>query len=201
VIVDLLPEEPEPRGLLALLQHCQARNRARRTACGRYVPLSEQDCAGWEHSLAASAEGHLAAALSRKSLGHFQVEAAIQSAHYERGVHGVNNWSSVVLLYQKLIQLAPTLGALVSYAGALAECEGAQSGLTTLDSIDVARVSSYQPYWAVKANLLAKLGDHDAAIAAFARARGLSEDPAVRAFLEEQSDKLTNGILDSRSLT
>jgi RNA polymerase sigma-70 factor (ECF subfamily) len=84
------------------------------------------------------------------------------------------------------MQLTPSLGAAVARAAAHAEAHGAAAGMTLLDLIDARSVSAYQPYWAVRAHLLQKLGQHDEAAAAFDRAIGLTEDAAVRNFLLER---------------
>jgi predicted RNA polymerase sigma factor len=91
------------------------------------------------------------------------------------------------LLYAGLIQLAPTLGALVSHAAAIAEAKGLEQGLTHLDRLSTEAVKNYQPYWALKAYLLRQLGRKSEAQAAYARAIGLTESSAIREFLLHQS--------------
>jgi predicted RNA polymerase sigma factor len=88
VLLDLMPEEPEARGLLALMLYCEARRQARRGEDGGYVPISEQDTRLWSMPLIDEAERILAAAASQKCLGRFQLEAALQSAHVERARSG-----------------------------------------------------------------------------------------------------------------
>ncbi len=182
MLANLLPDEPEARGLLALVLHCEARRPARRTADGRYVPLSDQDPSLWSREMTAEAEVQLHAAARSGRHGRFQLEAAIQSVHAERAVSGSTNWQAIATLYGELVRLAPTLGALVGRAAAVAEVHGPAAGITLLDQIDAAAVAAYQPYWAVLAHLLHRLGDARAP-AAFDRAIGLAEDPAVREFL------------------
>ena len=182
MLANLLPDEPEARGLLALVLHCEARRPARRTADGRYVPLSDQDPALWSSEMTAEAEAQLHAAARGGRHGRFQLEAAIQSVHAERAVSGSTNWPAIATLYGELVQHAPTLGALVGRAAAVAEVHGPAAGITLLDQIDPASVAAYQPYWAARAHLLHRLGDARAT-AAFDCAIGLAEDPAVREFL------------------
>ena len=183
VLLELMPEEAEVRGLLALMLHCEARRAARRGLAGRYVPLSEQDSQQWSLSLIEEAERHLAEASSRRQAGRFQLEAAIQSVHAERTRSGRTEWAAIALFYEQLIRISPTLGARTGYAAAVGEANGPEAGLAVLDGIDPDDVSAYQPYWAVRAHLLQRLGKTSEAADAFDRAIGLAEDPAVRQFL------------------
>jgi predicted RNA polymerase sigma factor len=183
VLLQLLPEEAEVRGLLALMLHCEARRAARRGPDGRYVPLSEQDSRQWSRSLIEEAERHLAEASSHGRAGRFQLEAAIQSVHAERARSGQTEWLAIVLFYKQLIRISPTLGTLTGYAAAVAEAKGPEAGLAVLATIDPGSVSGYQPYWAVRAHLLQQLGKISEAADAFDRAIGLAEDPAIREFL------------------
>ncbi|MBC7883467.1 MAG: RNA polymerase subunit sigma-70 [Anaerolineae bacterium] len=193
VLVQLLPEEPEVRGLLALMMHCEARRGARRAANGDYIPLADQNVALWSKPMIDEAERELAQAATYKSLGCYQLEAAIQSVHAQRLVSGTTNWPAIALLYEYLVALAPTLGALVGRAAALAQSQDPSYGLSALDAISADLVVSYQPYWAVRAHLLAKLGKLRDAEMAYTRAIGLSEDAQVRAFLIRQSQRITDG--------
>jgi predicted RNA polymerase sigma factor len=182
VLLQLMPGE-EVRGLLALMLHCEARRAARRGPDGRYVPLSEQDSQQWSLPLIDEAESHLAEASSRGRAGHFQLEAAIQSVHAERARSGRTEWTAIVLFYEQLIRISPTLGTRTGYAAAIGEANGPEAGLAVLDGIDVDAVSGYQPYWAVRAHLLQRLRRTSEAVDAFDRAIGLAEDPAVKQFL------------------
>jgi len=183
VLLQLMPGEAEVHGLLALMLHCEARRQARRGPDGRYVPLSEQDCQKWSIPLIEEAERHLNEASSRGRAGRFQLEAAIQSVHAERARGGGIQWNAIMIFYEQLVRISPTLGTRTGYAAAVAEAKGAEAGLAALDEIDPEDVSAYQPYWAVRAHLLQRLGKAPEALAAFDRAIGLTEDPAVREFL------------------
>ena len=196
VLREQMPVEPEVRGLLALMLHCEGRRPARRSAEGRFVPLSEQDPHDWRMPMVEEAETELAAcaqmwrsALARRDLskpraGRFQIEAAIQSVHAERAHTGRTNWTAISTFYDQLMQLAPSIGAAVARAAAHAEVYGPQAALTLLDQLEP-RAVSYQPYWAVRAHLL-QLLDRPEAGDAYDRAIGLSADPAVRDFLLER---------------
>src|SRR5580700_2594031 len=183
VLLQLMPREAEVRGLLALMLHCEARRRARRGPEGRYIPLSEQDSRQWSLPLIEEAERHLAEASSRGRTGRFQLEAAIQSVHAERARSGRTEWGAILLFYEQLIRISPTLGTRTGHAAAVAEARGPEAGLGVLDAIDLGSVPGYQPYWAVRAHLLQRLAKTSEAADAFDRAIGLAEDPAVRQFL------------------
>jgi predicted RNA polymerase sigma factor len=183
VLLELIPNEAEVQGLLALMLHCEARRRARRAPDGRYIPLSEQDPALWSLPLIEEAEHHLGEAYKQGHSGRFQLEAAIQSVHAERARSGRIDWAAIALFYKQLIHVSPSVGRTTGYAAAVAELNGPEAGLAILDAIDAAVVSAYQPYWAVRAHLLQRLGRTPAALDAYNRAIGLAEDPAVRQFL------------------
>ncbi|MES2883421.1 MAG: DUF6596 domain-containing protein [Pseudomonadota bacterium] len=183
VLVQLLPTEPEARGLLALMLYCESRRDARRDADGCYVPLSEQDTTRWQRALIVEAEATLNAAAQWRQFGPYQIEAAIQSAHAQRAISGRMDWQAVAQLYAGLVGLTGSLGAEVAHAAALAEATGAGAGLAALDALPTERIESYQPYWALRAHLLRRSGDATGATVATTRAIGLTEDPAVRAWL------------------
>jgi len=189
LVVRLLPDEPEAHGLLALMLHCEARRGARRDAAGGYVPLTRQDVTLWSRSMIGEAEELLATASRARKLGRFQLEAAIQSAHAQRAESGRTDWEAIALLYEGLLGLASTIGARVGHAAALAEARGSAAGLAVLETISSEAVSAYQPYWALSGHLLKSLGRGEQAKQAYARAIGLSEDPAVREFLVDQSPR------------
>jgi predicted RNA polymerase sigma factor len=181
VVRERLPDEPEVRGLLSLMLFCDARRAAGRSQGGRYVPLSEQDPANWSAPEIQEAEAELAEAARLGRVGRFQLEAAIQSVHVDRARTGRTDWAAIVMFYDQLVRMAPTLGARVAQAAAVAEASGPAAGLALLDSLGP--VATYQPYWAVRAHLLRSLDRMSEAAAAYERAIGLTEDPAVRRFL------------------
>jgi len=183
VLLQLMPSEAEVQGLLALMLHSESRRSARRALDGRYVPLSEQDPKQWSLPLIEEAERHLAEGFKRGRSGRFQLEAAIQSVHAERAHTGRTDWAAIALFYEQLVRISPALGTRVGYAAAVAEAEAPETGLAVLDPIAPDAVSHYQPYWAVRAHLLQRLGKKREAAYAYDRAIGLAEDPAVREFL------------------
>ena len=183
LVARLRPDEPEAQGLLALMLHCEARRAARRDAAGAYVPLGFQDLRRWSRPMIEEAEEVLAGAARLKAAGRFQLEAAIQSVHAQRVRTGETDWEAVTLLYEGLLRHAPTIGARVAHAAALGEARDAEAGLAALDAIPPDEVATYQPYWALRGHMLKALGRAAEAGEAYERAIGLSEDPAVRAFL------------------
>src|SRR5438445_146112 len=183
LVARLLPDEPEALGLLALMLHCEARRPARRDSTGRYVPLDQQDVALWSRKMLDEAEEILADASNAEKPGRFQLEASIQSAHARRTATGRTDWEAIALLYEGLLLCAGTIGARVGHAAALAQARGSGSGPEALGRTARDAAVSHQPYWALRAHLLKRLGRADEAAQAFARAIGLSEDSAVREFL------------------
>jgi len=190
ILCALMPGEPEPRGLLALMLFCESRAQARRDAHGSYVPLDAQEPQRWNDGMRVEAEQQLAQAAAGSAVGAYQLEAAIQSAHTQRRLGSFVPPQALVMLYDGLIALRPSIGAQVSRACALAGAQGAAAGLLALDAIDAAQVASYQPYWAARAHLLGAGGRVDEARAAYARAGGLTAQPAVRAYLEAAARRL-----------
>jgi RNA polymerase sigma-70 factor (ECF subfamily) len=191
VVVELLPDEPETLGLLALMLHAEARRKARRNGNGEYVPLAEQDTSTWDFDTIAEAEELLLRASKHGVLGRYQLEAALQSAHVHRIRTGVSNWCEIVKLYDVLFALTGSPVVAVNRVLAVAETDGPQVALAELDKIAVdPRLAEYQPYWAVRAELLAKMKKGIEAREAYQIAIGLERDPAVRRFLQRRQDAL-----------
>ena len=183
VLVQLLPQEPEAQGLLALMLYCESRREARRGPNGTFIPLSEQEPSRWKRALIVEADAALAAAATAGQFGPYQLEAAIQSAHAQRANSGRMDWQALVQLYAGLVALTGSLGAQVAQAAALAQAQDAHAGLAALDALPCERIENYQPYWALRAHLLRAAGAVDLAKAAAQRAAGLTEDAAVREWL------------------
>jgi RNA polymerase sigma-70 factor (ECF subfamily) len=185
VVTELLPNEPEGLGLLALMLHAEARRPARRGARGEYVPLAEQDPALWKAEMIEEAESLLRRASSFGVVGRYQLEAAIQSAHVARRRKRRPNWAEVVQLYDALLVISGSPVAAVNRALAIAELKGAEAALAALDDASRdARLAEYQPYWAARAELLARTGSRTEALHAYNVAIGLERDASVRDFLE-----------------
>lgn len=191
VLVELRPEDAEALGLLALMLFCESRIAARRVE-GRYVPLAEQDTALWNLPMAREAEDTLRTAGGLKQPGRFQLEAAIQSVLVQSRLTGADLRLPALTLHGLLAKKAPTIGNLVGLAAATAEVHGREAGLHELAQLPEAMTRDYQPFWALKAELLQQLAkDPQATETAFRRAIGLTEDGAVRAYLIGKSTQQT----------
>jgi RNA polymerase sigma-70 factor, ECF subfamily len=187
LVAELLPHEPEALGLLALMLYSDARRTARRDDEGEFVPLNEQDPARWDARLIDDAEGLLQRAHGLGAIGRYQLEAALQSAHVARRLERGVDWPAIVSLYDALCGLTLSPVAAINRAVALAETQGPAAGLAALDAIaEDERLAQYQPYWAARADLLARTDQSDAARAAYDQAIGLEADPAVRRFLQRR---------------
>ena len=185
LLVQLMPEEAEALGLLALMLHAHARRAARRDAVGEYVPLGWQDTTLWDHALIDEAEELLKRASRLAAAGRYQLEAAVQSAHAVRRHGGAVPWPAIVQLYEALQAITNSPVAALNRAVALSHVDGAAAALAALPRDE--RLAEYQPYWAARADLLARSGDREAALAAYERAIGLESDAAVRRFLQQRA--------------
>ena len=187
LVAELLPDQPEALGLLALILHAEARRRARRNADGEYVPFAEQDPGLWDSRMIVEAEALLRRASSLGFIGRYQLEGALQSAHVYRCLTGHANWAEVVQLYNALFALAGSPVVAINRALAIAEIQGVSAALDALQEVaaDV-RIAEYQPYWAARAELLSRKGEHNEAYHAYEIAIGLERDPSVRRFLQQR---------------
>lgn len=191
LVADLLPAEAEALGLLALMLHAEARRRARRDAEGNYVPLAEQDRSLWNWPMIEAAEALLLRACGLGTIGRYQLEAAIQSAHVHRLRTGQADWPAVVQLYDALLALSDSPVVAVNRALVLAEVIGPAGALEVLEAIAIdPRLQEYQPFWAARAALLARTGEGAEAHRSYEIAIGLERDPAVRRFLRLRQSAL-----------
>jgi RNA polymerase sigma-70 factor, ECF subfamily len=185
LVVSLLPGEPEAKGMLALMLYANARRAARRDAAGTYVPLDEQDVALWDEREIHTAEALLHEANASGPSGRYQIEAAIQSAHMARRWSGRDTRRAILALYDHLLALTGSPVAALNRAAALAAVEGPAAALDQLEPLaSDKRMRGYQPYWAVRGQLLAETGRTTEAHEALTVAIGLSTDQAVTRYLE-----------------
>jgi RNA polymerase sigma-70 factor (ECF subfamily) len=189
-----MPDQPEALGLLSLMLHAEARRSARRDSAGRYVPLAEQDTRRWDRGMIEEADIMLTRAGTLGAIGRYQLEAAVQSAHAVRRRTGCPDWPAIVALYDALLALTGSPVVAINRAVALAEAETPAAGLALLDALaGDKRIAEYQPYWAARAALLARIGDRERADHAYSLAIGLEADPALRDFLEKKRAALAIG--------
>src|SRR5690606_35355660 len=182
-VAELLPGEPEALGLAALLSFSLARREAARQGDGAYVPLDEQDPREWDGELIALGERFLRRAHALASIGRYQLEAAIQSAHCARAVGREADDRALLKLYEALVRVAPTLGSRVALASVIARVEGPEAGLRVLDGIDEPAAGRFQPAWATRAALLVRAGRIEDAVVACDRAISLSTAAEEREYL------------------
>ena len=194
VLAELVPDDPEARGLAALVGLSAARRSARTAEDGSFVPLAEQDPAQWDSDRIARAHDHLRAAHPHGVLGRYQLEAAVQAVHCARASTGRTDWETLLNLHRSLHTVAPSLGSATALAAVTAEVEGAEAGVVLLDSLggpdDDGRAARFQPAWATRAELLSRLGRREEAAAAYQRAVDLTHTPAERRFLQARRDAL-----------
>jgi predicted RNA polymerase sigma factor len=184
VLAELVPGDPEVRGLAALVQLSAARAAARTRPDGRFVPLAGQDPAHWDRRLIDRAHEHLRAAHGHGRLGRFQVEAAIQALHCT----DAPDVRTLLDLHLILADLAPSLGGGVALAAVTAEAEGPAAGLARLDALlaeNGEASARFQPARATRAHLLALLGRYGEAIEEYDHAIALTADPAEREHLRD----------------
>jgi RNA polymerase sigma-70 factor (ECF subfamily) len=183
-IVSLLPRQPEALGLLSLLLFSYARRRARKNQRGQFVPFMDQDPREWDLNLIREAERLLLAASDFGTVGRYQLEAAIQSAHTAGRFNGATDWQAIIDLYDRLYKLTRSPVVAVNLCAAIANVRGAEVALKLLDEMaEGPKLHGYQPYWATRAHLLERANHWPEAKFAYQRAIGLAADPSVRNFL------------------
>jgi RNA polymerase sigma-70 factor (ECF subfamily) len=182
-LASLLEREPEAWALAGLVTLSLARRRP-----GPFVPLEEQDPASWDTRLIDEGETYLrrAAASGRTTPGRFELEAAIQAVHLDRRRTGTTDWDALRELYTALVTVAPSLGSQVALAAVIGRTEGAEAGLAALPPGG----DHLQAWWATRAHLLARAGRAAEASVAYERAIELTDDAAVRDYLEGQRREL-----------
>lgn len=191
LVHELLPGEPEAAGLLALILYAESRRNARRNSQGEYVPFAAQNHALWDQEKISEAEALLRHAATSSRIGRYQLEAALQSAHVNRALGGRANWTEVVRLYDALFALTQSPVVAINRALAIAESDGPAVALASIEHLaHDQRLSEYQPWWAARADLLARIGDYTGAHAAYEMAIGLEPDHAIRRFLQQRQSAL-----------
>jgi RNA polymerase sigma-70 factor, ECF subfamily len=186
VLVDLMPDEPEAAGLLALMVLTDARRPARVAPDGSMVRLADQHRSLWDQVLIAEGHDLVIACLRRGQPGPYQVQAAIAAVHASASTAADTDWARIVTLYDQLFDLRPTPVVALNRAIALGERDGPAAGLTALDALDPAPVATYQPFHAARADLLARAGRTPEALAAYDRALEVTTNKSERTFLESR---------------
>src|SRR5262245_63514993 len=185
---ELMPDEPEAAGLLALMLLSESRTAAR-TAEGALVLLRDQDRATWDRTMIAEGHAIVRACIRRGQPGPFQLQAAIQAVHCKADSFETTDWPQIVALYDHLFAVMPTPVVALNRAIAIGEIEGPGAALTTLDAI-APDLDNYHLIHAARGTMLRTLGRRDDAQAAFARAAHLAATEADRRFLAQQLQEL-----------
>ncbi len=190
VLTELMPDEPEATGLLALMLLTEARRPARTAADGSMVRLGDQDRSLWDPGLIAEGHALVRACLRRNAPGPFQIQAAVAAVHADAASADATDWSQIVTLYDQLHVLRPTPVVALNRAVAVGELDGAAAGLAALDALDAEALGDYPPFHATRADLLVRAGRREEALAAYDRAIELSGNPTERGFLQQRRNKL-----------
>lgn len=185
---ELMPDEREVRGLLALLLVTDARRSSRVDDQGRLVRLAEQDRSRWDRDLIAEAHDLVVAGLRAGPAGRYVLQAAIASLHAEAATFDETDWPQIVQLYDRLLSVWPSPVVAVNRAVAVAEVWGPARALTEVEALErTGALESYQYLHAIKADLLHRLGRTEEAAAAYRRALELTRNDTERAFLAERA--------------
>jgi RNA polymerase sigma-70 factor, ECF subfamily len=184
LLAELMPDEPEAQGLLALLLLLHSRSAARVAADGSLVRLAEQDRRLWDPSLIAEGQAIVRACVQRGRPGPYQLQAAVNAVHSVAPSSDGTDWPAILTLYDQLYAVAPTPVVALNRAVALAEVRGPAAGLAAVDSLRPAGLDSYYLFHASRADLLRRLGRTAEAAAAYATARSLTANPVEQAFLD-----------------
>ncbi|MFJ3864567.1 RNA polymerase sigma factor [Streptomyces nigra] len=180
LLADLMPDEPEVTGLLALMLLVESRRAARRDENGALVPLPGQDRSRWDHSLVAEGQALVRRCLRLGRPGPYQIQAAIQAVHSDAPNATRTDWGQIRQLYDQLTAVAPSPVVAPNRAVAVAETDGPGPALALVDALDL---DGYRVFHAVRADLLRRLDRTAEAVRAYERAVELSESPAERAYL------------------
>jgi len=178
LLVELMPDEPEARGLLALMLLAESRRPARTADDGALVPIAQQDRSRWDATLVAEGQALVRQCLRRGSPGPYQVQAAISAVHTDGSPP---DWAQIRQLYDLLLTFTPTPVVALNRAVAIAELEGPAAALTLVEDLPL---DGYHLFHAVRADLLLRLGRKSDAAAAYEAALALTENESEQAFLK-----------------
>jgi RNA polymerase sigma-70 factor (ECF subfamily) len=199
LLTELMPDEPEAAGLLALLLLTEARRPARTDPDGGLVLLADQDRTRWNRDLIDEGLAVVRACLRRGRPGPYQLQAAINAVHSDAARAQDADWAQIVALYDRLLAVEPTPVVALNRAVAVAEVDGADAALAILDGAGGigGMLSEYMPYHAVRADLLRRAGRAVEAIAAYDRAADLAGNVSERAFLRARRDLVASTLSES----
>ena len=188
VLAELMPDEPEVMGLLALMLLIESRAPARTTADGGLVRLADQNRGLWNRALIAEGQAIVRRCLARNRPGPYQIQAAINAVHSDAPVASATDWRQILQLYDELVSIAPGPVVALNRAVAVAEVEGPQAALRLVDALDFDR---YHLFHAIRADLLRRLSRNAEAAAAYAAAIACCQNGAERDFLQRSYQAMT----------
>ena len=189
LLAELVPDEPEVEGLLALMLLVESRRAARTAADGALVLLADQDRARWDRGLIAEGQALVRRCLRRNQPGPYQIQAAIHAVHADARSAADTDWWQILQLYDQLLANAPTPVAALNRAVAVAEVKGAEAALALVDGL-APDLGGYHLFHAIRADLLRRLGRKSEAARAYDAALALVDPPAERQFLERRRASL-----------
>ncbi|MFT4225664.1 RNA polymerase sigma factor [Micropruina sp.] len=188
-LVELLPDEPEPRGLLALLLLSEARRPARFAADGTLVRLDEQDRTRWNADLIAQGHALVRRCLEQNRPGQYQLLAAINAVHTDALTAADTDWRQIVTLYDQLLTRLDTPVVRLNRAVAVAEIAGPLPALELVDAL-ADQLDGYHAFHATRADLLRRLGRTTPAVQEYDRAIETADNAGERAYLTRLRDSL-----------
>ncbi|MEJ6399318.1 RNA polymerase sigma factor [Yoonia sp. 208BN28-4] len=193
IIHQLLPEDCETAGLLALMLLHDARRAARLDAQGRMVPLSDQNRHRWDRAKIAEGDALLKSVLPKGNVGPYQLQAAISAVHTTAPSWNATDWPQIVALYDLLYQVTPTPVVQINRAMAVSQINGPQAGLALLDDLaGTIQLERYQSYHSARADLLERAGHLSAACHSYDAAIALTEQEVERAFLTAKRARISH---------
>ncbi|MER7638865.1 sigma-70 family RNA polymerase sigma factor [Streptomyces sp. NPDC126522] len=187
LLSELMPDEPEVTGLLALMLLIESRRTAREGPDGELVPLPEQDRDRWDGELIADGQSLVRRCLRLNNPGPYQIQAAINAVHSDAPTAGATDWGQILQLYDQLTAVAPSPVVALNRAVAVAEVDGPRKALDLVDALDL---DDYHVLHAVRADLLRRLGRHTEAVAAYDAAIARTGSAAERGYLERRRREL-----------
>jgi RNA polymerase sigma-70 factor, ECF subfamily len=191
VLVHLLPQSAEARGLLALMLLHDSRRETRLNAAGELVLLEEQDRARWDHAKIREGITVLDEAVALRDPGPYQVQAAISALHAQAPTAEATDWRQIAMLYETLARMTPSMVVEVNRAVAVGMADGSQAGLQVLLRLED-QADNFYPYHAARADLLRRTNQREAAADAYQRALDICGNSAERAYLQRRLDEMIN---------
>jgi RNA polymerase sigma-70 factor, ECF subfamily len=190
LLLELMPDEPEVMGLLALMLLIESRRATRTTPEGELVLLADRDRERWDRELIAEGQALVRRCLRRDQPGPYQVQAAINAVHSDAPTASLTDWWEIVQLYDQLMAMAPSPVVALNRAVAVAEVDGPAAALALVDALDL---GGFHLFHAIRADLLRRLGRRAEAASAYDAAIELAANAAERAFLQRRREALSRG--------